>query len=301
MTLFVSSEPPCSFIDHFPHHIMSSLRNAVKRITHKERSQPRARVHLGFLEKKLDYRKRSDHYHRKEYRIQSVKRKASMKNPDEFYFGMQNAAVQDGHHRKTDKARYKDSRDQIVADVVRVMKTQDVVHARMIKSRDAKKAQKLKEVLHFIGNSHSSTNKLRHTIFVDKGKATDFDPVQHFETVPELLGRAFNRPRSYALKAAAMKQMGHNGEEGNKEEPPTDQDLKKHAKMAKKAARQAANARSNAYEEMEALLKRAVAMERTEAQLLTERHVSGKGRKRKVKAAENGQPAQYMWRRKRSK
>lgn len=280
---------------------MSSLRNAVKRISHKERSQPRARAHLGCLEKKRDYKKRSDHYHRKEDRIQSIKRKASMKNPDEFYFGMRNAFVEDGHHRKTDETRHKDLKEQIGPGPVRVMKAQDLAHVRMIKSRDTKKAQKLKEALHLIGNSNSSTKKVKHTVFVDKDNTTTFDPVQHFDTVPELLGRAFNRPRSSALKAAAMEQMQYNGEGGNVKEPRTEQDLKKHAKIATKAARQAAKARSNAYGEMEARVKRAAAMERAEAHLQTEKYVSAKGRKRKIRAAKSGQPAQYKWRRKRTK
>ena len=43
--------------------IMSSLRNAVKRVTHKERSQPRARNHLGLLEKKKDYQRRAKDFH----------------------------------------------------------------------------------------------------------------------------------------------------------------------------------------------------------------------------------------------
>jgi hypothetical protein len=42
-------------------------------------------------------------------------------------------------------------------------------------------------------------------------------------------------------------------------------------------------------------------MTKTEAHLMTEKLVAGKGRKRKIKAAEDGQPAQYKWRRQRAK
>ena len=61
---------------------MSSLRNAVKRVTHKERSQPQARAHLGLLEKKSDYKLRSKDYHRKQDRLKSMRSKAANRNPD---------------------------------------------------------------------------------------------------------------------------------------------------------------------------------------------------------------------------
>ncbi|KAH8049402.1 hypothetical protein JL722_11933 [Aureococcus anophagefferens] len=64
---------------------MSSLRNAVKRKTHKERSQPAARKHLGLLEKHSDYKLRADNYHKKQERIKTLSRKASERNEDEFY------------------------------------------------------------------------------------------------------------------------------------------------------------------------------------------------------------------------
>ena len=70
---------------------MSSLRNAVKRVAHKERSQPKSRQHLGLLEKKKDYKVRATDFHRKEDRIKAMRQKASMKNPDEFYLGGNNS------------------------------------------------------------------------------------------------------------------------------------------------------------------------------------------------------------------
>ena len=282
---------------------MSSLRNAVKRITHKERSQPQARAHLGFLEKKTDYKRRAEHYHRKEDRLKSIQRKANMRNPDEFYFGMHNAAVKDGKHQQTHEARSKELEDQIGPEAVRVMKDQDLSYVRMQKQRDSKKAQKLKEALHFIGKeSNASKKKSKHTIFVDsKEKARKFDPAAHFDTAPELMGRAFNRPRTSSLKAAAMQQLGYDPEGDATDEPLTEEDLKRQAQIAKKTAKKAAKARSSAYGEMEARIQRAAAMERAEAHLVTEKMVSGKGRKRKIKAAEGGMPAQYKWRRKRKR
>ena len=67
---------------------MSSLRNAVKRSTHKERAQPAARKHLGLLEKHSDYKKRADDYKKKTARLKTLTRKAAERNQDEFYFAM---------------------------------------------------------------------------------------------------------------------------------------------------------------------------------------------------------------------
>ena len=72
---------------------MASLRNAVMRREHLERSQPKARKRLGLLEKHKDYVKRARNYSSKEKRIKSMKLKAALRNPDEFYFKMNNSAV----------------------------------------------------------------------------------------------------------------------------------------------------------------------------------------------------------------
>eukprot|EP00505_MAST-04D_sp_SCG-Rhode-Island_P006464 Stramenopile-MAST_4_protein_6464 len=55
---------------------MSSLRNAVKRKTHKERAQPSKRAKFGLLEKSKDYRLRARDYRRKKGRIRVLKEKA---------------------------------------------------------------------------------------------------------------------------------------------------------------------------------------------------------------------------------
>lgn len=75
------------------HRCVPTLARTVKRAadpssTRRERSQPLHRQKLGLLEKHADYVKRARDFHSKEDRIQKLREKASMRNKDEFYFGM---------------------------------------------------------------------------------------------------------------------------------------------------------------------------------------------------------------------
>ena len=67
---------------------MSSLRNAVQRRNHKERSQLSNRHRFGLLEKHKDYVLRARDYHSKEKRIKTLREKASFRSQDEFYHAM---------------------------------------------------------------------------------------------------------------------------------------------------------------------------------------------------------------------
>jgi U3 small nucleolar RNA-associated protein 11 len=283
---------------------MSSLRNAVKRITHKERSQPQKRSHLGILEKRKDYKARAVDFHRKQDRLNAAKIKASMRNPDEFYYGMHNAQVVDGAHRRTVQAKQKEFEEQIGTETIRVMKDQDLSYVRMQKQRDSKKIERLRSSLHYIGAGDTGKEQRKHTIFVESAQdAAEFDVAKHFDTLPELAGRSFNRLRVDSLRKRALEQVSYAAEESDGEEQcqPTIEELAQQAKHVRKVSRKALKARAAAYREIEARTKRIEAMEQAEAHLVTEKLVASKGRKRKIKAAENGQPAVYKWRRKRQK
>ncbi len=78
----------------------ASLRNAVKRITHKERSHPANRKKFGLLEKHKDYVERAKDFHKKKNYIKILKKKAAQRNPDEFYFKMNVSEVSDGVHKE---------------------------------------------------------------------------------------------------------------------------------------------------------------------------------------------------------
>jgi U3 small nucleolar RNA-associated protein 11 len=283
---------------------MSSLRNAVKRIAHKERSQPQKRQHLGILQKKKDYKKRADDYHRKDDRIRSMRQKASMKNPDEFYFGMHNSGVRDGKHESNT-----DYRD-VPPEMIQLMKDQDLSYFRMQKQRDSKKAERLQASLHLLSSDAAAAaaaadgggerkSKRKHTVFVDsKESAENFNVAEHFDTIPELAGRKFNRLRKQDIEKAAKRSATAHDEDGD-DYQLTSRELEKQAKIQKKIAKKLAKARASSYGEMEARIRRAEAMQNAEDRLTTEKNVASTGRKRKVKEAEGGRPAQYKWRRKR--
>mmetsp|Transcript_7503 Transcript_7503/g.18388 ORF Transcript_7503/g.18388 Transcript_7503/m.18388 type:complete len:271 (-) Transcript_7503:1335-2147(-) len=270
---------------------MSSLRNAVKRIAHKERSQPLDRQHLGILEKKKDYKQRAIDYHRKEDRIKAMQQKVAMKNPDEFYFGMHNSKVENGKHRSDEDYRVLDP------ELVKVMKDQDLSYVRMQKQKDIKKAEKLQASLHLLDadNEDAVGSKRKHTIFVkSKKEASEFDVAQHFDTIPEFEGRAFNR-----LRKRDIEKLSKNNTSG--ESQLTTEELHKSRKTEQKLAKKLAKARASAYREMESRRDRADKMRTAEDHLITEKLVASKGRKRKIKTGEDGKPAQYKWRRKRLK
>mmetsp|Transcript_3603 Transcript_3603/g.4779 ORF Transcript_3603/g.4779 Transcript_3603/m.4779 type:complete len:289 (+) Transcript_3603:129-995(+) len=288
---------------------MSSLRNAVKRITHKERAQPRARSHLGILEKKKDYVKRAKDFHRKEDVINRLKQKASMKNPDEFYFGMHRSEVKNGKHSKTLEASQEEFDEKIGSDTIRIMKDQDLSYIRMQRAKDRKKIERLQESLQLGGESAQPVDR-KHTIFVDsKEEAEEFDAAKHFNTLPELVGRSHNRSTIDQVNRMAKGAMGRaksedsddddNVEENNKQ--PSEVELKLQFKNARKVAQKLAKAKRSAYREIEERTKRVRALETAESHLVTGKLAQSKGVKRKIRGAEDGKPAQYVWRSKRLK
>lgn len=228
----------------------STMRNAVKRITHKERSQPEARSKLGLLEKHKDYVIRARDYHKKQNYLKVLKKKAAERNPDEFYFKMNKSQVRGGVHTTT-----KDG--SLDTATVKLLKTQDMGYLVHKKSVDDKKVERLKSTLHMIGDQKVK----KHTIFVDDEKEIEtFDAAKHFNTSEDLVDRAFNRPTVDMIDKQA--------------DTPSKLNHKRMAKVMKK--------KEKAYKELEERTKRSSQLELAVNQLSLQRNLMAKGSKRKV-------------------
>ena len=77
----------------------TQIRNILPRRMYKERGQLSDRQHLGILEKRKDYKRRSNDFKHKDKIIKSLKLKAELRNPDEFYHKMHSAKMVDGEHK----------------------------------------------------------------------------------------------------------------------------------------------------------------------------------------------------------
>uniref|UniRef100_A0A3Q2XVW9 U3 small nucleolar RNA-associated protein 11 n=1 Tax=Hippocampus comes TaxID=109280 RepID=A0A3Q2XVW9_HIPCM len=180
---------------------MSSFRKALKsrQRNHQERSQPEFRKHLGLLEKKKDYKKRADDYHKKQNTLLALRKKALEKNPDEFYYHMINSQLKDGAH--VSKKGKKEEETEVTEEQKKVMTTQDIKYVEMKRLAEVKKIERLKGSLHLLDVVSKKKNK--HTFFVDsKKEVQSFDLSDHLNTVPELVDRVYNRPTVDTLSKA---------------------------------------------------------------------------------------------------
>lgn len=203
----------------------SSLRNAVKRIAHKERAQPSDRKKFGLLEKHKDYIERSKDFKKKKKTIETLRKKASERNPDEFYFRMHNSQVVNGKHQ--DKSTKK-----LDKETVDLLKTQDLAYIFHKKAVDDKKIEKLKQNLQLIGD----VNPRSHRIFVENERQLEaFDPASHFSTLPELVDRNYNRIHVNQLEKCADPNSFSVDISGKKRKKSAEMDeIQKRSKRSKK-------------------------------------------------------------------
>ena len=230
----------------------STMRNAVKRVTHKERSQPKSRKRFGLLEKRKDYIERANDFKKKKASIKNLKKKAADRNPDEFYHNMHNSQVTGGvHHAKKDGT--------LTNQTVQLLKTQDMGYIVHRKSIDDRKAEQLRDNLHMIGENIPR----KHKIFVDNSaELKEFDVAKHFDTAPELVGRYFNRPR-----VATIEKLLQNAEM----KPATMEEMSK-----------AMRNQSKAYKDLKARTHRSTKLKRVITDLALQRNLMGKGTRKKV-------------------
>jgi len=277
---------------------MSSLRNCIKRITHKERSQPRNRYHLGPIEHHKDYVKRAKHYHKRQDQLSFLRQKVYTRNPDEFYFGMCKSELVEGKYRKDPKLLQEDLKDTLGPDAVKIMKSQDLKYVQMQTNIDCKKIEKMKTSLHFLEYSNHVYDEVysdkiqKHTIFVENSEeAKDMNLAKYFDTEPEFVGRCFNRPRSQNI--SKYLKSGYDVKETKVARDNMKQKNKKMNSISK--------ARCKSYKELEARKERLEILRKTESQLIGETIAMRKGRKRKVIQGEDGNSSIYKFRRKRAR
>ena len=168
---------------------MSSFKNAAQnqRRTHRERSQPAHRKKFGLLEKHKDYIKRAKDYNRKKSAIKNLKNVAEQKNADEFYRGMIKSKLVSGVHRQIQN-------NDLGADVLKLLKTQDLNYLSIKLEAEKKKVSKLKQVLH--GTEEPKCNM--RTIFVDSDSDIDAVDLSNFEEspLPAILNKKINKLKS---------------------------------------------------------------------------------------------------------
>lgn len=177
---------------------MSSLRNAIPRRPHKERSQEHARAKHGLLEKHKDYAARARDFNVKKARLRILRQKATDRNPDEFHFGMMSSTTKNG-------IKVADRGNRSLSDeVVKLLKTQDAGYLRTMAVRARKERERLEEAI-LVDDKEGGLKALKdvdgqvkssHTVFVDDEEAQkDFDAEAWFGTDAEGVDRAYNRPR----------------------------------------------------------------------------------------------------------
>jgi U3 small nucleolar RNA-associated protein 11 len=197
-----------------------------------------------------------------------LKQKAAERNPDEFYFKMNSSKVTEGVHQDI-------GNDCLDNETVKLMKTQDLGYLIHKTSVDLRKAERLQANLHLIGDKV----RRQHKTFVDtKDELETFDVAKHFDTAPEFVNRAFNRPRTETLVTGALLNQS------------TRKDVKQVAKLTEQS-----------YSELSKRARRVKKLKSAVQALVLQRNLMGSGSKRKVVEGSDGKPPVFKWKRQRQR
>ena len=130
---------------------------------HRERAQPANRARLGLLEKKSDYLQRARDHQSKRQRIKAMKIRAAYKNPDEFYFKMQSTK----RDAASGRVRVAGEHEKLSAEVIKLMKSQDLQSLRELLRVNERKLEQLKFEHNSVSDeSSSASSSAKHTKFV---------------------------------------------------------------------------------------------------------------------------------------
>ncbi|KAF8254167.1 U3 small nucleolar RNA-associated protein 11 [Wilcoxina mikolae CBS 423.85] len=245
----------------------SSMRNALQRRNHKERSQPYERSKWGLLEKRKDYQLRSRDFNAKKVKKAQLAALARERNPDEFYFKMTSSRTRDGGIRVAERP----GSEALSNDAVKLLKTQDAGYVRLQEEMERKKIEDLEERLAFVDSAGRKKKKNKHIIFFDnEEEERNFDPAKYFDTHPDLVDRVYNRPRLAQLAEGGFgEELEGKGEDEADAEIRRRQETRERSKMAK--------GREQLYKELEARYKRREELRKVDRELELQRARMGKG------------------------
>ncbi|KAG0131641.1 small-subunit processome [Tuber indicum] len=256
---------------------MSSMRNAVQRRNHKERSQPSSRQKYGLLEKKKDYVLRARDFNTKKAKLKVLRQKATQRNPDEFYFAMINSRTRDGGIHVAPRQ----DEGPLSHDVVKLLKTQDAGYVRLQSAVERKKIEKLEErlVLKDKGGDAGAGGVGKHVVFVDgEEEARGFRPEIYFGTTKEMVERRFNRMRKEQVEEIeAKKRAAEEGLRKRRKSAGNIEAEKARRKEEALAKRKLWKAREARERELEARKHREAELKQAEREMELQRARMGKG------------------------
>ncbi|KAI9500787.1 hypothetical protein GGI25_005728 [Coemansia spiralis] len=229
-----------------------SLRKFAPRREHKERGQIASRKRFGHLEKHKDYVLRAKDYNEKQRQLKRLRERAATRNPDEFYFNMERSQMKDGVH-------IEERKQALTTEMQKLIDTQDVNYVKMQRDINRRKIEKLEDELHLADTPRGSHLGPRHTIFVNSEKEVkEFNAAKHFNTLPEFVGRKYNRP---TLEVLEKNEIG---------------------RPDAKALKKAVTTREARLRELKERLEREEQLKRAESEMLLRKSLKEKGKKKKV-------------------
>lgn len=193
---------------------MNSLKKYIPKRKYKERGQLESRKRLGFLEKKKDYKVRAEDYHKKESKYKKLVESARTKNPDEFYFQMNNSKIIEGENftlrEDSDKVKVLNQRlsnhqkvlnlvnhkrSQLMKSTKKLEEELNGVTNNLIEQEDNDDDEDHSDYDNEEYNNDSNVNKpFKHKLFFDDlEEIENFDAEKHFSS--KFINNTLNRIR----------------------------------------------------------------------------------------------------------